>query len=364
MTQILLAMLGCLLIVLIITGLIRRYAIRNSIVDVPNSRSSHTVITPRGAGLAIVVVFYLGLIYVFIEGLISLEWFLAMLGGIAIAIVGWIDDRRGLMPGLRFSIHSIVALWALFWLGGLPSMRFGESSLYLGWIGTLLAAIGIVWMTNLYNFMDGIDGLAGSEAVIVAAATGIYFFISNTPGMMLVCFFIVGGGLGFLFWNWPPAKIFMGDVGSCFLGYIFAILMIISENSGALPLVSWLLLLGVFCIDATMTLLRRVINRQKWLEPHRTHVYQLAVQAGFTHKQVTATIIGINFFLVLTAGGSLIYPDIAKIDKIATVVLLTVLHYILRRGFENMILQNNCSTVQNDHEKMLKQAAAEQSLKN
>ena len=305
----------------VLTWAVRRYALRRGIVDVPNARSSHTLPTPRGGGLAIVVVFLASIIFLALRGIISGQIAAAICGGgLLVAGVGWLDDRRGLPPGPRAVVQGLAALWALYWLGGLPALELGVTRLFLGPVGFLLGLLGIVWCINLYNFMDGIDGLAGTEAVTAAGIAalllgGIKAGLFPTPetapdaaGIALVGALLVPAAAGFLVWNWPPAKIFMGDVGSGFLGFTFGVLAVASENSGALPLLVWVLLLGVFVVDATATLLRRIRRGERWTEAHRTHAYQLAVQAGRSHKQVTLAVLGINIVLGVCAMAACLWP--------------------------------------------------------
>ena len=307
-----------------LTGAVRRYALRRGILDVPNARRSHTLPTPRGGGLAVVVVFLTSIIFSALRGIISKELAWAICGGgLLVAGIGWLDDRRGLPPLPRAVVQGLAALWALGWLGGLPSLDLGVTRLFLGPVGFLPGLLGIVWCINLYNFMDGIDGLAGVEAVTVAGTAALLLAgrkaglfpvagatgtAAEAAGIALVGALLVPAAAGFLVWNWPPAKIFMGDVGSGFLGFTFGTLAVASENSGALPLQVWVLLLGVFVVDATATLLRRIRRGERWTEAHRTHAYQLAVQARWTHKQATLAVLGINLLLGLAAAVACLWP--------------------------------------------------------
>ncbi len=185
-------------------------------------------------------------------------------------------------------------LWSL---GGLSDIRLGESTLNAGSIGTLLGIVGIVWLTNLYNFMDGIDGVAAGEAASVAVFAGALLWATGAKGLAATAWIIAAAAAGFLLWNWSPARIFMGDVGSGFLGFLFGALAVASEATGALPGIIWLLLLGVFIVDATATLLRRMVLGHCWYCAHRQHAYQRAVQAGLSHRQVSGFVLALNLFL-------------------------------------------------------------------
>jgi len=279
----------------LLTGLTRRYALWKGMMDVPNARSSHTIPTPRGGGLAIAAVTLAGTVVLSVMGLIPARFAAALGGGgLLIAAVGWIDDRQGLSALVRAAIHALAAVWALAWLGGLPGLDYGSGRLHLGLLGYPLALVALVWMINLYNFMDGIDGLAGAQAVMAAGAAGILLFAGGHSGAAGVAWVITAASAGFLVWNWEPAKIFMGDVGSGLLGYAFGVLALHTENTGALPALIWILLLAVFIVDTTATLIRRIRRGEKWYEAHRTHAFQRAVQAGFSHAQVSLSVVGLN----------------------------------------------------------------------
>jgi Fuc2NAc and GlcNAc transferase len=286
-----------------LTSAVRQYALERSIIDVPNDRSLHEQPVPRGGGLAIVITFLAGLLVVTLVGAVPAAWTLALGGGgTAVAFIGWLDDRRGVSRRTRAFVHFAAAAWALWWLGGLPAVTFGTVEIQLPVIGSLLAAVGIVWWINLYNFMDGIDGLAGGQAVTVAAAAGVLILLGGVgPDAAAPAFLLAGAAAGFLALNWSPARIFMGDVGSGFLGFAFATLAVATENAGALPLLVWLLLSGVFLFDSTVTLLRRALRGERWYEAHRTHAYQRLVAAGHSHATVTIGVLVINAVLVIAA---------------------------------------------------------------
>jgi Fuc2NAc and GlcNAc transferase len=280
-----------------LTGAIRRFALARALLDIPNERSAHTVPTPRGGGLAIAAVVIPGVAVLAVLDWISNELATAMIGGGALLTgVGWLDDCRNLGVGPRLSAQSVAAVWALVWIGGFPSIDVGFAVVDLGMIGTALAAAGLVWLINLYNFMDGIDGLAAGQAVAVGLFGGSLLLVVGHTGLATVAFAIAATSGGFLAWNWRPAKIFLGDAGSGFLGYLLGVLALASEQEGALPLLVWLLLLAVFIFDATVTLFRRVLTGEKWYVAHRSHAYQRAVQAGWRHDQVSTAV------LLMTAG--------------------------------------------------------------
>jgi len=324
-----------------LTALVRFYTLKKNILDIPNERSSHSIVTPRGGGLAIVATFIISLIFAAAFGMVSVNVATALVGGgLLIAIVGWIDDKNSVSPRLRLVVHFLAAIWALYWLGGFTRMDIGFTTVELGWAGSIIAAVGIVWLINLYNFMDGIDGIAGTEAISVALGAGVLLFWIGSIGLAWVCIILALAVGGFLVWNWPPARIFMGDVGSGFLGYVFAVLAIISEKSSSIPLIIWLLLLWVFITDATITLFKRLARGEKLSQPHRTHVYQLAVQVGYSHKQVTLAVLFINIWAGITAIAAIKYQIYLLWIILGAFILLTVLHFLLAYRF-NAILKAN-----------------------
>ena len=287
---------------LALTGLLRRYALAASLLDIPNARSSHSLPTPRGGGVAIVVVFLLGIIVLFKFGLLSIAMTTALLGaGAWVAVVGFIDDHQHIPARWRLLAHFIGAAWGLFWLGGVAPLALTEHILIdLGWFGTLLGAFYLVWLLNLYNFMDGIDGLASIEAMTVCAG-GVLLsvFSSNTAGLNYTLILLIMAVAGFLVWNFPPAKIFMGDAGSGFLGIILGLFSLQAAQANPQLFWSWLILLGVFIVDATWTLARRFLHGEKVYEAHRSHAYQYASRHYASHKTVTLAVATINIVWLL-----------------------------------------------------------------
>ncbi|MFN3648024.1 MAG: MraY family glycosyltransferase [Armatimonadota bacterium] len=325
MTSQILLLAAALALSTVATGLVRVLALRWGVLDIPNARSSHTRITPRGGGLAIVFVYLASVLVLASWGTIPGNYALALLGGLAIAVVGWIDDRRGLSPAKRAAVHASAAAWAVFWAGGLPEARLGALVLPLGALGAVLAVVGIVWTINLYNFMDGIDGLAGLQAVVVAGAGGLLLSAAGLGGLAMSAWLLGAASLGFLFWNWQPARIFMGDVASGMLGYTFAVIALFSENAGGVPLVGWAILLGVFITDATATLIRRLLQRKKWYEAHREHAFQRAVQHGFSHARVTLAVAAINGLLAAAVWQALRQPTALLPALCVSAVALTLI---------------------------------------
>lgn len=277
----------------------RGYALRRGISDIPNERSLHSVPTPRGGGLAIAVSFFAALALLMWQKLIpsNLAWALIGGGGL-VAWVGWCDDRRHVAIQWRLLAHATAAVWALFWLGGIRIFAASDMPAALTWLDGAVAAFAIVWLTNLYNFMDGSDGLASAQALCAAGAAGFFLYLSGALGLSLAAFTLAAASAGFLIWNWPPARIFMGDVGSGMLGFSFAVLALGAEKSGTLPLVIWPLLLAVFILDTSYTLAARILQGEQWYAAHRTHTYQRLIQARYSHRQVLIGLICVNIMVL------------------------------------------------------------------
>lgn len=284
----------------LLTYCLRRYALHKSLLDIPNGRSSHTVPTPRGGGVAIVLSYLAALVCVYGADLVDLSSFMALLGaGLFIAALGFLDDHGHIAARWRLLGHFVAAAWGLFWLGGLPAIHLFGTELDLGLIGDVLAAFYLVWLLNLYNFMDGIDGIASVEAITVCLGAVLIYVLSGFPGLIGLPILLGCAVAGFLFWNFPPAKIFMGDAGSGFLGIILGILSLQAAWISSQLLWAWLILLGVFIVDATVTLIRRLVRGDKIYEAHRSHAYQFASRRFGRHLPVTSAVGVINLFWLL-----------------------------------------------------------------
>jgi Fuc2NAc and GlcNAc transferase len=313
-----------------LTGWMRRVALSSGLIDRPNERSSHVQPTPRGGGISIVVTSAAAAVFLWMSG--TIDWALLaaiLVGGVAIAYVGFRDDRQSVSVRLRMAVHVLAAVWAVWCVGGLAPLRVGEHSADLGWVGDLLAVTAIVWAVNLFNFMDGIDGIAASEAAFMTlAAAAIGAMAGGESGVIVMAFVVGAASLGFLGWNWPPARIFMGDVGSGYLGYIIAVLAVAEARENAVAPFVWLILGGIFFVDATITLMRRWARRERVYEAHRTHAYQWLARRWGSHKRVTVAIVIVNFvWLLPSALLAARYPAAAgwiTCAALAVVAILTV----------------------------------------
>lgn len=278
-----------------LTGLLRRYALSRSLMDIPNARSSHSVPTPRGGGVAIVLSFLLALPVLAALGAIEWSHAWALLGaGTWIALIGFLDDHGHIAARWRLLAHFIGAIWVLVWLGGLAPLNIFSVAFDLGWFGHVLAAFYLVWLLNLYNFMDGIDGIASVEAISVCLGGALLYLMQGDTEAAMAPLLLAAACCGFLYWNFPPAKIFMGDAGSGFLGIVLGIMSLQAAWSAPHLLWSWLILLGVFIVDATWTLIRRLLRGDKVYEAHRSHGYQFASRQVGRHLPITLAVALIN----------------------------------------------------------------------
>ncbi|MDD3506176.1 MAG: glycosyltransferase family 4 protein [Sulfurimonas sp.] len=302
-----------------LTYLIKNYAIKKSLVADVNERSSHTAPTPHGGGIAIALTWFGGLIYLYMHEMIEPTLFYALMIGAVISVVSYADDLFELSPKVRLLVQSCVAVGGLIVLGGLEAIDLGFLRVENQIVTNLFAFLMIVWFINLYNFLDGIDGYAGSEAIFLAIA-GLILFGGEHFVVLAVAV------LGFLLWNWHEAKIFMGDVGSTLLGYTVAIFTVYYANESTQNLWIWIVLFGVFWFDATLTLFRRYKNSEKLSQAHRKHAYQRLTQSGFSHSCVVIASIGLNIvlfwivylvenvFIAFILAGVILYGAVKLID--------------------------------------------------
>lgn len=279
-----------------ITWYVRIVAVRRGQLDHPSQRSSHTVPTPRGGGLAIVVAHFLALTVLRICGYITAQELIALIGGgAAVALVGFMDDRKSVAATVRILVHFSAAIFVVALIGGVPISGVADGGAGAPWIGQIVGIVGITWAINLFNFMDGIDGIAGAEAVFVSAAAAAMIFVLSGDVGLTGSFGSLGlASLGFLVWNWPPARIFMGDVGSGFLGFMLAAMAILVSHRIVFAVQAWPILGGVFLVDASVTLIRRMARGDRWYEAHRMHAYQHLARAFGGHLAVTLAVCAVN----------------------------------------------------------------------
>lgn len=276
-----------LLLLIVTAGLARlggqlviRHAHRLGLLHQPNERSSHQVVVPHGGGLGLVLAFSLALVILNASG--AIDWRYAqcvVFAGCLLAALGLWDDISPLPARYRL-LGQLVAVMAALVVPGhsvVPDLPF--------WLWVGIAAVLMLWWLNLFNFMDGIDGLAASEALFICAGASMLIVVRHAPGsdLQLVMLLLMASIAGFLSLNWPPARIFMGDVGSTYLGFVIGVFALDSVSSGQLPFTAWLVLGSVFWVDSSLTLTRRILKGERWHAAHRSHAYQRYASALSLH---------------------------------------------------------------------------------
>ncbi len=271
----------------LLTKEIRRFALHKKVMDIPNQRSSHKVPVPKSGGLAFIISFYAGLSMLVFTETSTLYLTLPIMGiTFLVAGIGLVDDLHPLSARTRLLIHFIAAAALIVLFQGLPPIQFFNNTLWPGPWADIAAVVGIVWILNLYNFMDGIDGLAAIQAITVGIGMAAIAFLQGDTFHLWPILMLVGAVTGFLAWNFPPARIFMGDVGSGFLGLVLCALGLYLMKLHLITFWAFLILMNVFLIDATYTLVRRILQSETLSQAHRRHAYQKAA-LKFGHKPVS-----------------------------------------------------------------------------
>lgn len=295
-----LLMAGALIATLLLIVGFRRFALTHDMIDVPISRSSHHELTPRGGGIALVLVILVTLGVLLWRDEISLQVFLALGGaGLVVAVAGFFDDFGHVAASWRLLWHFLGAAWGLYWLGGLPAIVLWQEPVHLGLPGALLATVLLVWATNLYNFMDGINGIATVELITVALGGLVVGAVAEVWEASFLLAILISSGLGMLAWNFPRARVFIGDGCSYFLGLTLGLIAIWQASLAGELLVAWTILMGTFVVDATLTLMRRIIRRERFYEAHRSHAYQFASRHYASHTPVSLGVGVINLVWLL-----------------------------------------------------------------
>jgi Fuc2NAc and GlcNAc transferase len=315
----------------------RRWSRGRNLLDIPNERSSHTEPTPRGGGLIIDVVCLSMLLLYCLYFQIGAFWSY-FAGALIVALISWLDDLFSVSSLWRFLCHSAAAVLVVWNLGFWENVYVPfYGTVFLGYIGQVITFFWIVWLINAYNFMDGIDGIAGAQALTAGLGWLIVGFLLNVEHAGFYGGVVAFSGLGFLIHNWQPAKIFMGDVGSAFLGYTFAVLPLMAlketkREDFLLPVVAITLVL-LFVFDSLVTLFKRILKREKIWQAHREHIYQKLVIEGFSHQSVTILYASLSIFiaalLIFWIKNRNFYKDVVFL--IITFLLISLLIYSYTR---------------------------------
>ncbi|HUW04872.1 MAG TPA: glycosyltransferase family 4 protein [Williamwhitmania sp.] len=322
-----------LLVSVVLTYIVREWAVHKSILDHPNERSSHSIPTPRGGGVAIAATWFLAITFLFFRGDIDSALFFALLCGVPISVIGLVDDVVTISAKFRLIVQVASAAMALVFLGGLQGINIGFVYLSLPILFSILAVIGIVWFTNLFNFLDGIDGYISAEVIFIGFA--FFLLFERVPPALLATV-----TAGFLVWNWQPAKIFMGDVGSTLLGFTIGVFAVYYQNGGDSSILIWLMLTSLFWFDASLTLFRRWRNGETLSKAHKKHAYQRIVQSGFSHQKTVIYSLLINLSILGLVWLAIRYPSYSLLFLGINIVYLYVVMKIIDRRFPFQIVKS------------------------
>ena len=271
-------------------------------MDIPNERSSHITPTPRGGGIAFVSTSLIGFLILLLNDALNRTELLSLCcAGVIVAIAGHLDDRQKISGAtVRLVLHAISAIILIVGVGIPAQISLFDRTVNTGIVGSILGVIYLVWLLNLFNFMDGTDGIAASEAIFIALAGAfLNYHVLSHANHSAAATVLAASTFGFLLYNWSPAKIFMGDVGSGYLGIVIGGLSLMAAKQQHELLWVWIILLAVFVSDATITLIRRLARKQKPHVAHRSHAYQhLAIQFN-SHAKVSLIVLAINFLWLL-----------------------------------------------------------------
>ena len=304
-----------LLLSVVLCGLYLHMARRLQILDRPNERSSHSLPTPHGGGVPLLLAMAMGM------GLAGESWQQDYLLFIAVAlllvVIGVVDDLRGLSVRLRMGLYCLCCVLAV---GAILGPGVGGD--FVGLIVLLMAVFALLWMLNLYNFMDGIDGYAATQCILACGSASLLAWRGGADSQyLLFCLLLAAAQVGFLFWNWPTARLFMGDAGSVPTGFLLGAVALLGDIQGYLPLACWLILLGAFIVDASITLLWRMATGQAYTQPHRLHAYQRLSRHLGGHLPVVFILLALNgLWLFPLAWAVAIYPKFS--------ILLVILAYL------------------------------------
>jgi len=302
----------------------RRWAVKR-MLDIPNARSSHTQPTPRGGGLGIVIGVLFGAWSLYISRILSMpfrEIAALSIGGGIVAIIGWLDDIHRLSYRIRLIAQAISSAIVLIVIGYFRTITVpGIGDIHLHSLGIPITLTWIMGLTNAYNFMDGIDGIAGGQAVVAGLGWMIIGFMTGQSYIGLIGVLLGAACLGFLFHNWPPARIFMGDVGSAFIGFTLAAIPILAAKRDPRCMVAGFLMVWPFIFDTAFTLIRRLTRGENIFVAHRSHIYQRLIIAGYSHRFVTLTYMGLA--LIGTVIALLWYKRVPFVNVV--VIVLPVL---------------------------------------
>ncbi|MDA8907419.1 hypothetical protein N9I40_07090 [Planktomarina temperata] len=289
---------------ILFASLWKKFAIHYFIVSTPNERTLHMAVIPVGGGIAIFLGWTLAASLLLWVDTLNLSTFLGLVvGGSFMSALGLIDDARDLSARLKLLAQIGGTIWCLYWFGGVPPFDMLGLAINPGWIGYPAAGIVILWFINLFNFMDGADGMLASCMSFIGISMGSFLLLEGDYQNAALLYSLSAASMGFLVFNWPPASMFMGDAGSIFFGLLVPMLIIytLSDHSGLFWI--WVIICGYVLTDTTTTLILRLIYVRPFLDAHRQHAYQSLAYRSGDHRQVTVTVIAIQVLWLLPIAG-------------------------------------------------------------
>jgi len=318
-------MFAILLLGIVLLRYYESYAIKKNILAVPGSRTLHETLTPRGGGIVFSLLFVFSVVILYFIGTINFNILMVLgFGAFIASIFGFIDDIVDISASYKLAMQCILAIWSIYWL---------EASILINWVPYWLSlsiiTLLLVWILNLYNFMDGVDGMASSGGLFFSLSLALILLHEGHP-QTAILFFILAGSLGgFIFFNWPPASIFMGDSGSLFLGYTFGSLLLFTVTTGSLTIWTWLVVFGYFFSDTMVTQIARIIIVKRWYSAHRSHAYQNLARITGSHFKITMGVTTFHLIWILPlAFWSVLQPNFALIAVALALLPGVVLAYL------------------------------------
>lgn len=304
-------------------GRLISFLVSRDIVDRPNHRTLHQGAVPRGGGLVIITGLLLALVAAALFG--DRPQLFGALGLVVFtwSALSWYDDRSNLSPRFRLLVQigiCFLSILAFGWVSHVHSP--GSFSVPLYYFGPVLSVVGLVWMANLYNFMDGLDGLAASQTIVASLSMAFWFYMFGDTSLALILFSLASITYGFLLWNWNPARVFMGDVGSIGLGAFFGLIFILGVTRYDVSILSFFSLFAVFIADSTSTIIMRALKREKIWQPHRQHFYQRLATVGYSHANIAIAALVLMVLCSLLATFGLLYHDMIGVSIMAIIILL------------------------------------------
>jgi Fuc2NAc and GlcNAc transferase len=282
------------------SGSYLRFALKHGPYATSNYRSLHQKVIPRGAGLAMAFTALLGYLFLYFDHVLKTpQMMVYVIGGVVVVAMGAADDRLDISARYRMPFQVLTAGWVCYWLGGLAPIDLGFAVVNLGMFGHVALLVALVWFYNLFNFIDGIDGMASSATIFICAAMGAVLFFQGEPTLSMILVLLGVSSAGFLAFNWPPARMFLGESGSSFMGCIISAVFVESLWHNSSSLWSWLIVGGFYFADTTLTTGVRLLKVPGWYRPHRSHAYQNLARTWNSHRRVLLLVIGINFLWLL-----------------------------------------------------------------